>query len=124
MSSGLWTSSGLPIGLGSASSEKDSVVTEGFESDSTEASRLGSVVGVSTGGVTSFSGITDTTTGAFGGKLSEIINTGLSIFVGVACVDDCISEPASVSGIARGVRLLQSPVVPRRFATKSRAIEK
>lgn len=95
MSSGLWTSSGLPIGLGSASSEKDSVVTEGFESDSTETSRLGSVVGVSTAGVASFSGITDTTTGAFGGKVSEIINTGLSILVSVACVDDCISESAS-----------------------------
>jgi hypothetical protein len=98
MSAGLWTSSGLPIGLGSATSEKDSVVTEGFESDSTETSRLGSVVGVSTGGVASFSGITDTTTGAFGGKLSEIINTGLSIFVGVACVEDCVLGSASAKG--------------------------
>lgn len=90
--SGLLIGSGRSTGLGSTGSEteKDSVVTEGFESDSTEASRLGTVVGVSTGGVASFSGITDTTTGAFGGKLSEIINTGLSIFVDVACVDDCV----------------------------------
>lgn len=77
------------MGLGSEGSEGDSVVTEGFESDSTGASRLGSVVGVSTGGVTSFSAITDATTGSFAGKFSGMVNTGLSIFFGVACGEGC-----------------------------------